>query len=1168
MMTQKTTRWIAAFAAVLISGVVQAETLRPVWPQCERLETAILKPGQTPEFSWGLDADGRDGAAQSAYQIKVATPDGKAVWDSGKVESDDTLDVPYGGPALAPASQFDWQVRVFDEKGKASDWTDPQRFFTGLKSWKSQWITSPEIAALAGNRDKLLEYHPVRMFRQEWSIEKPVKTATLYLSSLGCYRGWINGQLVSEDRFAPSIAQYGIRIFYRAYDVGDLLKAGDNAIAAILGRGSFADGKFGSYGQDFVTRLRAQLEIEYADGSRETVATGPDWRSMQERSPWRSADFNLGGTYDARLFDPAWTTVDFDDSDWKQAVVSAPKEGTLFDPDPVAPCRITEVLKPVTEYEPEPGVYVIDFGKQWAGVCRFTVSLPEGHEVHLRHAQVLRKDRMIDTRNLRHNAENQTTYIAAGTGDEHFEGIPFHYNGCRYVEVRGLPSRDALKEIEVIHLSDTMREVSSFRSSSERLNKLWAMIRQTYLGNLRAGILQGCAGRSERCAWLGDGYTSHVGAIEYFFDSAAHHRKRMQDVRDQVAYRGGTTHPGQVGCRAPSFGTAACPFWSDAATLIPRNAHILYDDIGIVEDQYGDGDGQAKALLDFYLQANAPSGKWTAVNQKGCKIWGPWLGRGMLLPPGSGQDRWNSADYPSDWYWKNRGQLKKSVSKEAFGTAWWSISAQATADMARFLGKESEAREYDAMAERSNEALISEFDNGDGTWDYNDQPIYTYGLYSGAATGDLEAHFLKNLIDAVENYGGHSSGGSDSIRLMLQTLSEQGYGDLAWFMAMRPEMPSFGYMVDAGATTSWERFDLDHPEWGLNFTGGTVSKNHVGYLPVGQWIVEDIVGLRPDPAQPGFKHFFIKPWTGSEPKQMDFRFDSSRGPIRVAWERSGDQVTLNAEVPPNCSATVQWPGGKEETLGSGTHTLTGDAPLKQGEGVEGGLDEIRRYFKANPYDPAKDTNRYFEIKKAKEAAAAEPSGVFTPVIEWNMEALSPHGTVPNAVGEGPYVDAGLTLKGARIVDDPERGKVLAFDGEGATAESLFKWDGHRGIRVEMAVRNEAPTGQSVLLAVPHVFRVFKVAGFAQMAFSSNLKPDVHANSAGIPVLDTGEWRTITAEFDPANGIARIECDGKVATLPVAPGDTLASKKWPIQLGSKLNAFFKGQIDDIRISVMD
>jgi alpha-L-rhamnosidase len=191
----------------------------------------------------------------------------------------------------------------------------------------------------------------------------------------------------------------------------------------------------------------------------------------------------------------------------------------------------------------------------------------------------------------------------------------------------------------------------------------------------------------------------------------------------------------------------------------------------------------------------------------------------------------------------------------------------------------------------------------------------------------------------------------------LIALSHNSYPDLAWFMAMRPEMPSFGYMIDAGATTFWERFDLHHPEWGLNRIGGTLDFNHVGFLPLGEWIIGDIVGLRPDPAQPGFKHFFIRPWTGGEPKSLSFSFDSPRGPIRVAWQRDGDRVVLDATIPPNCSATVEWPDGKKQTLESGTHTLTGDALLKKGKGIEGGLDELRRYFKENCYDSARDTNR-------------------------------------------------------------------------------------------------------------------------------------------------------------------------------------------------------------------
>lgn len=1179
-------KYTHSITALLFGGLVSLahaapqSDLKPVYPQCERLETAILNPGQTPGFSWGLDAGGRNGAAQSAYEIRVTTPEGKAAWESGKVASERTLDVPYGGPALAPGSQFLWQVRVYDEKGDVSNWTQPQRFFTGLTDWKAQWITSPEIAAIAKETKKLYEEErPARMLRTEWTIAKPVKTATLFITSLGSYQGWINGKLVSEDRLAPTATQYGIHVAYRAYDVTELLQQGPNALAVLLGDGPFTRHPFSAFGSDFVTRLLSQLEIKYADGSRESVGTGADWRSMMEKSPWQAADFDRGGIYDARLFDPTWTSPGYADGEWKSAVVLPPPTPTSepfrIDPAQVQPDRVHKILTPVAEYEPEPGVYVFDMGQQFTGVCRFTVTLPEGHEIRLRHAQALRKDKSLDVSNLKENAKNETAYISGGGKSERFEGIPFHYNGTRYVEVSGLPSRKALEEIDGEVFFAAMRPTSEFRSSDERLNRFWDMTWWSYAGNLNMGIMTDCAGRNERGAWFGGSYTTHIGTMGYFFDNAAHHRKRMQDIQDQVAYRVPKTHPGHVGTRAPSFGSSVCPAWSDAATIIPHGAHLFYDDLSIVEKQYGDGQGQAKALMDFYLQANGPSGKWTKIKGPGFQFYPPWLDRAMTTPPGSGRDRWNSLDYPSLWFAKDRDKLKVSVSKEAVGTAWWSLSAQAVADMARYLGKDDEAAEYDAMAQRSNDTLIREFDNGNGTWDYHDQPIYTYGLATGAAKGDLKNVFLKNLVQTVKSYGGHISGGDEVFHMTLFELSRNGYPDLAWFMAMRPELPSFGYMVDTGATTVWERFDLYHPEWGMNHITTTLDFIHNEWLPACQWIVEDIVGLRPDPAQPGFKHFFIKPWTGGEPKSIDFRFDSPRGPIRVSWKRDGDQVTLDAIVPPNTTATVQWPDGKEQTLTSGTHTLTGNAPLKKGDGIEGGIEAIRRYFKENPYDPAKDTNRYFEIKAAREAKetpavaeATESSGAFTPVIEWNMEKMSADGNVKNTIEDGPYANVELQLKGAKVVDDPVRGKVLSFDGEGATAEAPVAWNGHKAIRVEMKVKNEAPRSQSVLLGIAQTFSIRKVAGTVWLSYRSQMKPDMLDGGISVPMHGVGEWGDVVAEFDPAKGEARIESEGKVATLPIDPGDALAQKNGSIMLGNNINAFFQGQIDDIRISVME
>ena len=763
----------------------------------------------------------RKNIRQSSYQIVVTHESGAVAWDSGKVDSDTSILVEYAGEPLASALRHHWKVRVWDETGAASDWTD-----------------------------------------------------------------------------------YRKRVQYQAIDVTQMLQEGENALSATLGSGWYA-GRLGlsvwSSGGElrgfYGTQLRliAQLDIKLEDGQRQSVISDESWRGSAD-GPIRSADILDGEVYDARREMLGWDLPGFDDSAW-QAVSTSP--GPRLFAQQNEPIRITQRLKPVAVTKPTPGVAVFDLGQNMVGWCRLNVRGREaGTDIRLRHAEALNPDGTLYRENLRHppfgllGAPQEDHYICRGGGDENFEPH-FTYHGFRYVEVTGLGYRPSLNDLEGCVLHSGAANTGKFECSSPLLNKIMTAIQWTQRGNLH-GIPTDCPQRDERLGWTGDIQVFSQTAI-FNMDMAAFFTKWLRDVRDAQSDEGGfpdfAPHPFDCNTRANGN-----PGWGDAGVIVPWRAYVNYGDLRLLEENFHSG----KRWIEFILLHN-PSLIWR--NFPGTEwVYGDWLNGDTFV---------GLPDWP---------QTGGEVPKDLYASAFFAYSTELIARSAEVLGHKSDGLRYTELARDIRAAFNREFVSSEGRVKGDTQAGYALALHFDLLPETLRPLAAQHMVRALNAYQGRLSTGIQSTVRMMLELSRYGYHEEAYALMTSRTIPSWGYMVEHGGTTIWERWD----GWveGRGFqNAGMNSFNHYAIGAVGEWMWKVIIGLNPDEHQPGWKHFIVRPVPGGGLTSARGTYHSIRGPVTVEWHLVDGTFQLDVTVPGNSSATVYLPsdGSQPHAVGSGTH---------------------------------------------------------------------------------------------------------------------------------------------------------------------------------------------------------------------------------------------------------
>ena len=896
-------------------------SILPAQLRCEYLTEPLAIDTQHPRLTWIIECDdpARRGVRQIAWQIVVTDDQGGVVWDSQRVNSEETLHVRYAGRPLMAAERYRWQVRVWDEKGSASAWSAPASWTMGVwgPGWShepahdaplplvaSEWI-SPPLPDVWCERRSL----PAAMFRRQFSMPERPRRAVLYASALGVYELRLNGRRAGDHVLAPEWTDYHQKVQYQGYDVTALLRSGKNAIGAMLGAGwfagrlgmaeGFANVSRGLYGRRLA--LIAQLRIELPDHRQIAVVTDDRWNSTTD-GPIRSADLLDGEVYDARKELAGWDCPGFNDKAWEKA---ATVKGPRLVAQPNEAIRITGTLRPVSMTSPHSGMYIFDLGQNMVGWVRMRLRGRSGSHVRFRYGEMLQSDGSLYRDNLR-GAPQVDTYVCRGGGDELFEPH-FTYHGFRYVEVTGLTSKPSLGDLTGCVFHSSSPEAGHFETSSTRVNKIMSAIQWTQRGNMH-GTPTDCPQRDERLGWSGDAQVFSQTAI-FNMDMAAFFTKWSRDLREAQAGDGRfpdfAPHPYDSNQRF-----SGNPGWGDAGVIVPWRMYVNYADTEILAEQFE----AARRYVDWSAAAH-PDLIWRRFDLMTPLCYGDWLNADTFA---------DLSGFP-----RKGGE----VPKEIYATAFFAYSAQLVARMAQILNRPYEAKVYGALARRIRHAFNRAFVSNNGRIKGDTQAGYALALNFDLLPPKRRPLAAQRMAAALKPYHGSLSTGIQStVRLMVE-LSRYGYHDAAYALLTKTSIPSWGYMVEHGGTTIWERWD----GWveGRGFQNPSMNSfNHYAIGAVGEWMWRVMVGIHPDDGAPGFKHFAIRPvppgpivrqWAKLTSVRGVYR--SIRGPIESAWTIDDDIFHLSVVIPCNTTATVRLPGAlrRPRRIGSGRWQF--DCPL-------------------------------------------------------------------------------------------------------------------------------------------------------------------------------------------------------------------------------------------------
>lgn len=838
---------------------------------------------QKPRLSWETYSKERDWE-QSAYRIVCALSEAELetqvnlLWDSGKVISDKSVHIEYEGIELLPGQKVFWKVNVWDKTDKESLFSEVACWQMGLLSndnWKANWI-EPEL------KEEVSDSTPSPYLRKVFQVKPDLQQATVYVSCKGLYEFSLNGEKFNNDLFTPGWTSYHHRIQYQTYDITEQLEVGRNCAGIILGDGWYRgflvwQGNKNLYGDKLA--LLFQLELQYKDGSKEIVCSDTNWKSST--GPILKSDIYNGETYDARLDMDGWNTVDFNADAWSN--VNELKEGyEKIVPSEGVPVQITEAIEPVENIVTPKNEIVYDFGQNLVGWVEIKVKGNAGNKITLNHAEVLDQDGNFYTENLR-EAKCEDIYVLKGGEPEVYQPR-FTFHGFRYVRISGCEENMRIVSIKAKVVHSAMSPIGDFECSDPFINRLQKNIQWGLRGNF-LDVPTDCPQRDERLGWTGDAQVFAPTAC-FNMDASSFYRKWMKDYPVDQKKDGSVPWvvPNVVGTDGGGTGWSdgyGATGWSDAAVIIPWEVYKAYGDIRILEEQY-----ESMKAWEEYMINVSPDG----IFSHGFHF-GDWLAFAEYY-----SYKYNAPDY---------GYAGAYTEKELIATAYFYYTTGLMEKIATLLNDNEEAVRYNVLQGKIKEAFCDEFLTKTGRLTSNSQTAYTLALSFGLLPESMVPIAAKRLADDVNHFE-HLTTGFLGTPLLCQSLTENGYADIAFKLLFNKRYPSWLYPVTMGATTIWERWDCIKPD-GTFQTAGMNSFNHYAYGAVGAWLYGYVAGLRIDEENPGYKHCIIEPYLT---KELDFAkavHHSVYGLIVSYWERKKGTINLRITIPANTSAEVHIP---------------------------------------------------------------------------------------------------------------------------------------------------------------------------------------------------------------------------------------------------------------------
>ena len=872
------------FVGILpLSAKVEVKSLR-----VENLTNPLGIDTDQPRFSWVTTSDEKD-VRQTAYQIIVSGDKGE-LWNSGKVDSDEQLWIPYAGGKLKSGMQCSWKVKVFTNKGETA-WSEPQRFGIGLlkeSHWSGRWIGLERL--MPGEQRGQYTRLAARYLRSEFKLDKPVKRAIAYVAGIGLHELHVNGKTFDREVLVPMPTDYRKTVLYNTYDITSSL-AGENCIGVVLGNGRlfpmrqnkpYKTPVFG------LPKCRINILITFTDGTTKRISTDEKWKVTAD-GPIRSNNEYDGEEYDARKELTGWDQVGYDDKAWLQAERSEIPLGTLraqmapgmamapFTPEPTI---LTPSPSPLTSN-------IYDFHQNMSGWIAFTPTGKPGDTIRVKYAEKLNPDGSIYLDNFR-DARSEDIYVCGKSGVE-WHPI-FSYHGFRYAQITG-----PVKDVHAYNVSDNIRATGRFECSDTVLNKVmhnaWWGIYSNY-----KGMPVDCPQRNERQPWLGDRTMGALGE-SFLFDNERLYTKWMRDICESQREDG-------------VFSDVAPAFWNyyndDVSwpAALPFCCDMLYRQFAnreAIDKSYPSIKRWLQHLMDEYgedgIITKDKYGDWCVPPEK------------LELIHSEDPARQTDGALISTAYVIRVLQLLEQWGCEA--DLWKPIREQMTE---AFNKKFLTIRRGTSL--RPDHVLYPDsVFYGNNTVTANILP-----LSIGIVPDDCKDAVIRNVVQNIclQNRH-HVSCGVIGISWLMRGLSDNGFADVAYRLATTKTYPSWGYMTENGATTIWELWNGDKANPSMN------SGNHVMLLgDLLTWCYQYLGGIRSNDA---YQHIVLKPaFEIQDCEWANVDYDSPYGTIKSHWRKTLQHLEWDVTIPCNTTAEVCLPNGETKTIGSGSYHFSCDIP--------------------------------------------------------------------------------------------------------------------------------------------------------------------------------------------------------------------------------------------------
>ncbi len=878
-------------------GKSEDKKLQLMHLRCELLTNPLGIDAKHPRLSWELSGEER-GVQQKAYQIIVSSSKEKLakgegdIWNSGKVTSNQSVNVIYDGKELKRGMSCYWKVRLWTNKGK-SKWSQPAHWSMGLlekSDWKAEWI-GLDSAFSWDHAESKFSRLSARYFRKGFSSSKKVKRAIVYITGLGYYQLYINGKRIGKQVLTPSPTDYTKSVLYNTYDVTDALKRGKNVVGTILGNGLFftmrqnyKTYKIRNFGYP---KMRFQLEILYEDGSKKRIVSNPSWKVTAD-GPIRTNNIYDGEEYDARKEMKGWSTASFDDNEWLKAEMVSPPGGELRAQMNEKVKRM-DTLQPVSIHYLRPGVYIMDMGQNMAGWLRMKVNGSKGRKVTLRFSETLLSNGELATANLR-DAKVTDVYTLSGEGMETWEPS-FIYHGFRYVEITNYPGVPTVNDFSGIVVYDGLKQTGQFTTSNSLVNKIYHNAYWSISNNYK-GLPVDCPQRNERMPWLGDRAMSCYGE-SFIFGNAKIYAQCLNNIQQSQ------TKEGVIPDVAPAF----WKYYTDDITwpatyfMAAKMLYHQYGDLRSIKHHYASmkkwvGHIREKYMEDYLI----PKDKY-----------GDWC-----MPPGHIR-----LIHAIDSSRITDGTL--------LATVYYYHILTLMEDFAQLLNKSSDKKEFASLVGNIKQAFNNKFlDEKTGVYSNNTVTANVLPLYWGMTPDQLTDKVFENLTHEIETtYDGHISTGTLGSQVLLRVLTKFGRPDLAYNIVNTKEYPGWGYMVDNGATTVWELWNGNKSiQW-------MSSRDHVmllGDLVI--WFYENMAGIKSDENIPGFKRTIMKPSLVDSLSYVKASYHSIYGEIKSSWKRNNKHFTWDITVPGNTTAKVYIPARAKSDITENGNNISSTSGMK------------------------------------------------------------------------------------------------------------------------------------------------------------------------------------------------------------------------------------------------